>query len=404
MIYSAIDFGSDTIKIVVGKVMNEEVNILAATNVRSIGIKRGMIVNKEMVCESINLAQKEIEKQLGFKIDKAIINVPFYEVETNLYNGRSYPDGEITGVDVINSFKSCVSTIDVDLEVITVFPIDFTIDNERKVLDPKGDFGHQLDCRILISTIPKGYLYSFLEVLEKCQIEVIDLSFNVINDFYNLNRIEYQKGCGAIVDIGNDKTEIGIFNKGLMINGTVLMMGSKLIDNDINYIYHLDKATIRNIKEEFAYSSSQYSTKDEKIEFTNLDGSVKKINQLEISEIVEARVLEILKNVKKTINDLTKHEISYIIISGGITNSLGFDYVLENIFNDKGSIINLNVIGAKNNIYTSCVGMIKYYYDKLRLRGIDYTMYDSQREISKEEKALIHDNLIEGVKKYLEDN
>ena len=55
------------------------------------------------------------------------------------------------------------------------------------------------------------------------------------------------------------------------------------------------------------------------------------INQLEISEIVEARLREILKLSKKQINLLTNKEIRYIIVTGGITEIAGFQYLVENV-------------------------------------------------------------------------
>ena len=188
-----------------------------------------------------------------------------------------------------------------------------------------------------------------------------------------------------------------------MINGETLPMGSRLIDSDISYIYHLDKATSRDIKEKFALSSSQYADKNLTLSFDNVDGEII-INQEEISKVVEARLEEILKNVKKILNDLTKHEFSYIIIAGGVSNSLGFSYLIENTLGDISHVIDMNVIGARNNIYTSCVGMIKYYYDKLKLRGIDYTMYADIEKKVIEKKNELHDKIIDDMKKYLENN
>lgn len=405
MIYSSIDIGSDTIKIVVGKIDNNSFHVLAAVNTKSVGIKKGMIIDKDLVAKSILLATSELEKKIGFKIDKAVINVPFYNVSVDLYEGCCYPDGLITGDDVITCFKSCVSTIDVDLEVITVFPIDFTIDDEEKTNDPKGKSGNKLTSRMLISTIPKQIVYPYLEVLEKCGIEVIDLSFGVINDYYNLSKNDdILNSSGAIIDIGHDKTEIGIFNKGLLVKGDVLPIGSRLVDNDISYIYHLDKVTSRNIKENFAFVSSQYAKEDEAILYDSIDGEKIRVSQQEVSQVVEARVEEILKNVKKALNDLTNRKISYIIILGGISNSPGFDYLIGNIFGDIASSININSLGVRNNIYSSSIGMIKYYYDKLALRGINYTMYENIREMIANKKSLLQDKILEDMKKYLENN
>ena len=75
-IYTSIDMGSDSIKIVVAEVYNDDMYILASTSRRSKGIKRGIIVDKENAVTSLNKAIEDIEKQVGFRIDKAIISVP----------------------------------------------------------------------------------------------------------------------------------------------------------------------------------------------------------------------------------------------------------------------------------------------------------------------------------------
>lgn len=405
MIYSSIDIGSDTIKIVVAKITDNSFDVLASTITRSVGIKKGMVIDKDLAIKSITVALDEIEKKLGFRIDKAIINVPLYDSEVSIYNGLSYPDGEIDGDDVITCLKSSVSTIDIDKEVVTVFPIDFLINDSNRVFDPKGIVGEKLESRMLISTVPKENVYAFLEILKECNVEVIDLSFGVINDFYNLkDNSDYQNNSGAVIDIGNDKTEIAVFNKGLMVEGTVMTSGSKLLDHDIGYIYHLDKTTSRELKENLAMASSQYAEAEETIEYTSVDGEKIVVNQLEVSQIVEARLEELLKNVKKILNDLTNREISYIIITGGVTNLPGFDYLIRDIFGDIACSINMNTIGVRNNVYTSCVGMIKYYYDKLLVRGIDYTMYEDMPKAIENKKNMIQDKVIDDMKAYLEDN
>ncbi len=405
MIYSSIDIGSDTIKIVVARISANSFDVLASTSTHAVGIKKGMIVDKELAIKSITIALDEIEKQLGFRIDKAIITVPLYDMHVDIYNGLSYVEDKITGEDVITCFKSSVSTIDIDKEVVTVFPIDFLIDDKTRVYDPKGLTGNKLESRMLISIVPKENVYDYLEVLEKCHVEVIDLSFGVINDFYNMRENEdFLKGSGAVVDIGNDKTEIAIFNKGLMVDGVVMTSGSKLLDHDIGYIYHLDKTTSRILKENLAMASSQYADNSEVVEYENADGEKITINQLEISQIVEARLEELLKNVKKVLNSLTNREISYIIITGGVTNLPGFDYLTRDIFGDVVTSINMNTIGVRNNIYTSSVGMIKYYYDKLLIRGINYTMYEDIEKSIESKKSVIQDKLIDDIKKYLDNN
>ena len=405
MIYASIDIGSDEIKIVVGKITDNSFSILASSKTRSVGIKKGIVVDSDLATKSIILALDEAEKQLGFRIDKAIINVPLVNVSVGIYNGCSYIDDVITGEDVITCFKSSVSTVDIDKEVVTVFPIDFLIDDEKRVNDPKGEKGNKLESRMLIASVPKQDIYPILEILEKCKVEVIDLSFGVINDFYNMkDNDDYKKGFGAVVDIGNDKIELGLFNKGLMVDGFVIPKGSKLLDHDIGYIYHLDKTTSRELKENVAFASSQYADSEEMLEYQSIDGEKLEIRAQEVSQIVEARLEELLKNVKKVLNDLTNKEISYIIITGGVSNLPGFDYLIGDIFGEIATSINMSTIGVRDNVYSSCVGMIKYYYDKLKVRGIDYTMYSDIEKNIVSKKSSLQKKVIDDIKNYLDNN
>ena len=98
----------------------------------------------------------------------------------------------------------------------------------------------------------------------------------------------------------------------------IFNLGSRNVDNDITYIYGTDQITSRELKEKFSLASKRYADSNEVLEFNNDQGEKKSINQYEITEVVEARITELLKLAKKEINDLTNRKISYIIVTGGI--------------------------------------------------------------------------------------
>ena len=77
---------------------------------------------------------------------------------------------------------------------------------------------------------------------------------------------------------------------------------------------------------------------------------------------------------------------------------------MSDIFGDIATSINMSSIGVRNNVYTSSVGMIKYYYDKLKIRGIDYTMYEDINKEIDSKKNIIQEKLIDDMKKYLDNN
>ena len=105
-IYTSIDIGSDSIKVVVGEIIAKRLHILASTCVRSVGISKGLIVDQSMVAKSINLAIREIESMLGVKIDKAIITVPSNNRELKIVSSQvkvESSDWEVSSNDIVKS-------------------------------------------------------------------------------------------------------------------------------------------------------------------------------------------------------------------------------------------------------------------------------------------------------------
>jgi cell division ATPase FtsA len=95
------------------------------------------------------------------------------------------------------------------------------------------------------------------------------------------------------------------------------------------------------------------------------------------------RLEEILNLAKKQINLLTKKEISYIIVTGGVTEIADFKNIMNYVFKDAevGTVVE---IGARHNKFSTCVGLIKYYDSRLRLRNRDFSILSisEQEELS----------------------
>ena len=145
--------------------------------------------------------------------------------------------------------------------------------------------------------------------------------------------------------------------------------------NDI--IKQLDLNESRKLKENFALASKRYASKYDEIDMVTEHGEKIKINQLQLTEVVEARIVEMLKNVKNEIKNLTNREISYIIVLGGLSEITGFQYVVQNILGESASVYNSATLGIRHNKYTSVVGLVKYFDNKLELRGISIDMFNT---------------------------
>ncbi len=383
-IYTSIDLGSYGIKMIVSECINGAFHVLAATNVRSKGIKNGIITDLESAIVSLQKAKKDIEEMIGVSINQAIVSVPSDKIEFSIVTGETALNPE-TMIDTPEISKvlheAILGNIKEERELVTIMPISFHVDDKDGIKDPKGMMGQKLLVKAVIATVPKPLLKETLILLKTCEITPVDVCLKAVGDYFEAKTPEIDDKVGAIINLGYDNVEVSIFNKGIMIKNEKIEMGSKVIDLEIMKRYFVKRGVARSLKENFAISNTRYADASDYVEVMNKNQEKVKIGQLEISELVENKIVELLKLAKKQINLLTNREISYIIITGGISELAGFQYVVENVFDRRATTLDITTMGVRNNMYSSAFGMIKYFYYKLESRGKTYSMFnESQAE------------------------
>ena len=377
-IYTSLDIGTDTIKIVVCELYQNKLNLLAANNFKAEGIKKGLIADPDLATKSIKNAFSEIEGMLGIRIKRVITSIPSFNAEYNIIKGSlkiSNEENKVTTEDVIKVLELAVkSNPYTSRELITVLPIDYSVDDKSFIKDPKGMTGEILGCRAVLVTTPKKNVYSVIGLLESIGIEVVDISLNNIGDLYAFNNSNFSDKIGAIINIGHDITTVSLYNKSILVKSSIINQGGKNIDSDISYMYKISMDNARKLKTKFALAHKKNANVNDIVEVKGDIVEHLKINQFEISEVVMSRLEDILNEAKKEINLLTSRKIDYIIITGGTSNMLGIEYIVRDIFGDNANIGNIKLLGIRDNIYSSAIGNIVYFISKLKLKEMDYSM------------------------------
>ncbi len=386
-IFSCVDIGSSAIKIIVSEYFEKKLNVLASTSYPTSSIKKGVVVDDDLFEKDIKSAFNEVNKSLGVKVDKVITSIPIYDAEYTLVDGYTTitnDDYIINGNDMVNALQASIyNKLDKSRELVTIVPIRYTLDDNEKMVvkEPNGLQAKKLKAYAMMVTVPKKNIYKLITILEKIGVEVVDILFGSLGDYTIFKESYFDDETVGVINIGADKTELTTFNKGVITNSTILQDGSRDIDREISYVYNIKMSQAKRIKEIFSLANKEYASQSELYEITNKSGIKTKINQYEVSEIVENKLIELIQNSKKELNHLTKKEIRYIIVTGGISNIPGFDIICKDILKDQVITKKLNIIGIRDNSYSSCIGMIGYFINKLRIRGKAYTMFDEEKQI-----------------------
>lgn len=384
-IYTCIDIGTDTIRILVSEYYQKKFRTLAVSSVRSKGIKHGLIVDENLVLERLKLAIEDINSRINIPIKKAIITIPAWNAEYTLVHGNVpivNDEKMVTEKDILRVQNASINDILPNMELVNITPIDFTIYENgseiETIKDPKNKICDRLGIRAMVVCVPKSVVISFAKVVESAGIEVVDLILSPIADYEEVSDEDMKNSVTALINIGRSTTTISMFNKGIITNSSVLKIGSRIIDNDISYIYYTTKKVARKVKENFGIAHPKYANKNETYEVRDVNGKLVSINQYELSKVINKRLVEISNVAKNELKVLTNKQIRYIMVLGGITDMPGLSFVLEDVFGNDAKTYTMNNLGIRKARFITILGAIKHFVKKIKLRGKEYSMFSSE--------------------------
>ena len=381
-IFTSVDIGSDTVKILVSELVNDNLNVLSATSVNAKGIRKGLIIDSNLAINTIKDGMKIINDDLGFEIKKVIVNVPNYNAKFMYVTSEIDVDGIVNTENVNKIIKTSVyNKIDEEYELVTVVPVDFIIDEVEGNINPVGKECKKLGFKGIMITVPKKNIYSVIGIMEGAGLEVVDITISGLSDYYEVRNNKVDNRIGAIINLGHETTTVSIINEGILVNTETIQLGGKNVEKDLAYVFGTNIIDARRIKEKFASSHKRFTNLNEVYELKNNVGEVVKLNQLEVTEVVMSRLVEILEFAKKQIYMLTKKDIQYIVLTGGLTEIKSFKNLVYEILGKDVIMYLMDEIGIRDNKYITASGMIKYFIEKMAVRGKDYSMISQEDEV-----------------------
>lgn len=378
-IIASLDIGTSSIKLVVGEFIKNSLNILCVSEIPSKGVKKGLIVNAEELITPLKEVFHETEEILGIPVKEVVLSIPSYDTESFMSEGVCTITNEehvITYQDLIRAMQGAsYNKINDNNELISIIPTRYKVDDEI-VKNPINMIGNKLTLKAVIVTSPKNIVLSFLKIMDRIGIKVVDVVTSSIGDYAaNKNKVIGDK-VGALINIGEETTTVSIFNKGIVTKSEVIELGGANIDNDIAYIYKITKKDAKELKESLGLATTDMASSSEKTTLTDRMGESVVINEHDLSEIIESRLTEILELAKKQMNLLTKRELDYIVVTGGTSEMTDFNILLDKVFTKPHILGKIEYVGVRNNKFSTTVGIIKYYNGRLKLKNKEYSVFN----------------------------
>ncbi|MGD6803591.1 cell division protein FtsA [Rossellomorea vietnamensis] len=374
-IFVSLDIGTSTVKVIIGEMSNDSLNIIGVGNVKSQGIRKGSIVDIDETVQSIKKAVEQAERMVGININQVIVGIPGNGVALQTCHGVvavSSENREITDEDVARVMEAAqVISIPPEREIVNVIPKQFIVDGLDEITDPRGMIGVRLEMEGTIITGSKTLLHNTLRCVEKAGLEIMDIVLQPLaSGSIALSKDEQSLGA-ALIDIGGGSTTIAVFEQGHIKAASVLPVGGEHITKDLSIGLRTSTEDAEMIKVKYGHAFYDHASEDEVFSVPIIGSDQhQQFNQLEISDIIEARLEEIFDIIGQELRRMGVHDLpGGYVLTGGIANLPGVLELSQLVFQNRVRVAVPDYIGVREPQYTTSVGLIKYAHKNARLQG-----------------------------------
>ncbi len=324
---AGLDIGSSMVRMAVGQMaykgtddLSPDIQILGAAEVPAEGMHKGAINSIEDVVSSVSSCLEKMERTVGMPIDTVWVGVSGLHIISQNSKGVvavAKADSEISEADVDRSLEAAraIST-PLNYEVLHVLPKRFSVDGQTGIKDPVGMTGVRLEVDAQIILGASAQIKNLTKAIYRSGLEIEDLVLSVLatSEAALTNR---QKDLGVvIVDIGSSTTSMAVYEEGEIIHTTILPIGSEHITNDLALGLRTSIEVAERIKIEYGDCFSNTISKKDEIDLFELGaGEHEIVKRKYLSEIIEARVEEIMQKID---NELRKVQRSGMLPAGAV--------------------------------------------------------------------------------------
>ncbi|GGH74546.1 cell division protein FtsA [Pullulanibacillus pueri] len=374
-IYVSLDIGTSTVKVLIGEMAGDTLNVIGIGKSDSNGIKKGSIVDIDETVRSIRNAVEQAERMVGSKVQSAIVGITGNHIQLHPCHGVvavSSDNREIGDDDIARVMEAAqVMPIAPEREIIDVIHHEFIVDGLEGINDPRGMVGVRLEMKGTVITGSKTILHNLQRCVEKAGLEIADICLTPLA-LGSVALSSDEKNLGvALVDIGGGSTKVALFEQGVLVDTFILPIGGNHVTKDVSIGLRTSTENAESIKLKYGHASIDLASIEETFTVSKMGRNGEEtFSQQDLAYIIEPRVAEILELVR---TEIRRHGFVDVpggyIFTGGVTAMEGFVDLAQHELDHNVRVAIPDYIGVREPQYTTCVGLIKFAYHNVRIQG-----------------------------------
>lgn len=337
-----LDIGTSKVVCLIGQkdpVMG--IRMLGCGTACSGGVKAGAVVDLEAAEMGIRKAVEKAERAAGVSVHGVSVNVGLRSLESrHLRVQTQFASGAIADRDLKRVIGTSLSELSQpDYAILHALPLDWEVDGESGIRDPRGMYGQKLGVDMHFVTAGIGPLRNLAHCIERCHLALRSVTANPYAAAQSV-LTEDERDLGVtLIDMGAGLTTVSVFRDNTLIHVDAIGVGGRNVTSDIARGLNTPLEAAERIK--LFYGSALHGARDEYEQIpcppvAAMD-ELQHVARSQLTTIIRARTEEMLELIRDRLADarLDAYSGRQIVLTGGASQLSGLREVTELVFNKR---------------------------------------------------------------------
>lgn len=388
----AIELGSSKMTGIAGrKNPDGSISILAVAKEDSASyIRKGVAYNIERTAQGLSNIVSKLKNTLKTEIEQVYVGIggqSIHSVKNSIV--KELPLDCIVSQDMVNELMDTNRSMEYkDCEILDAITQEYNVDGHYED-DPVGIQARHLEGNFLNVLWRRSFYRNLNKSLDNSGIKVAEMYLAPLTmaDCV-LTDAEKRAGC-VLVDLGADTTTVSVYYRNKLRHIAVLPLGGSNVTKDLESL-QIDEINAEAMK--LKHASALTDEKDIDADATLPIGDGRTIRSCMFIQVVEARMLEIVENVKYLVpHEFADKLLGGIVLTGGGSNMKNVEKLFHEVFDvekvriAKSTTLNINkkdsdVILSEDGTTNTILGLLAKGDMNCAGRAISESLFDEEVE------------------------
>ncbi len=374
---AAVDVGSSKVCCFVANVtVNGDIRVLSAMHRESEGIGNGIIIDMESAQRAVSTVIAATENSIDERIETVFVNLSGGTFLSRIVPTTITVSGQVIADSHIAMAhqRSLRGEQPADMELMHSIPVDYVIDGDRGIRDPRNLLGEALEISFHQTAASASAVRNLENCVDRCHLGIEDM---VVSPYASGLACLYEdeKDLGVtLIDMGGGTTTIATFYQGQVIFVDSVPVGGKNITHDIARGLSTSVNDAERLKILYGSALPEPSAHDETIEVRPLgedDNHTVPVRKSLLIGIMGPRIEETFELVRERLEMSGTSMIAgrTVVLTGGASQVPNLSGLAESVLEKQVSVrppLGLNGVGAANSgpAFATCAGLLRYAVEK----------------------------------------